>query len=155
MQADFSDPADPEYLDPLKRARLELTRRQIRREDLGLAIAERQLIGEDEHRESLSQIISSIVTFLDTLPDRMERSLSLPGVIVQQLRIAIDSERDSLHEALSNLERNKRGSQLIKVSSHHIAPKTIGGETNTAAKRKRGRPTNAERAARMQVSVHG
>jgi hypothetical protein len=152
MSPELFDPSHPEYLDPLKRARLELTQRHIRREDLGMAIAERQLIREDEHREALAQIVGSVVTFLDTLPDRLERTLSLPGVIVQQLRVAIDSERDSLHEFISEVERNRRGSRLVSVSKHHIAPKTADGETTTATKRKRGRPTNAERAARMQLA---
>jgi hypothetical protein len=139
-------------VDPLKRARIELTHRQIRREDLGMAIAERQLIREEEHRESLGQVIGAMVTFLDTLPDRLERTLSLPSPIVQALRQAVDGERDNLYEALMEMERNRRGQKTISVAIQNIAPKSASGQTVSQGKRKRGRPTNAERMARMSMS---
>lgn len=137
--------------DPLKLARIELTHRQIRREDLGMAIAERQLIREEEHRQALGQIIGSMVTFLDTLPDRLERTLSLPSLIVQGLREAVDLERDNLYEVLMEMERNRRGEKTVSVAIQNIAPKSADGKTVSMGKRKRGRPTNAERAARMAM----
>ena len=140
MDADF-------LVDPLKRAKHDLLQRQIRREDLGMAIAERQLIREEEHREKIAQVISSVVTFMDTLPDRLERTLSLPGPMVNLLRTAIDAERDNLHAVLMEAEAVGRGRKHVQVALQNLAAKPVDSNNSVKAPRKRKRLTNAERAA--------
>lgn len=138
-------------VDPLKRANYELTLRKVRREDLGMAISERQLITEDEHRAVLAKTISSVVTFLDTLPDRLERTGGISGHKVQELRGQMDALRDEIYESLVALEKEHK---QFRINTSQIAPVNAEGKTATQVKerRKRGRPTNAERAARMSLS---
>lgn len=127
--ADFDD------LDPLKQARRELVLRQIRNEDLKMAVAEGQLMRTSVHHEALSDIVSTVTTFLDTLPDLLERKLALESPIVVALRDSVDQARDNLHDKLIELVRKK-------------AAEDPDAPPQSTAPKKRGRPTNAERAMR-------
>lgn len=120
----------------LKAAREQLTLRQIRNEDLKLAVAEGKLIPIEVHRSSLNEIVTTTVTFLETLPDVVERQLALPGPIVDSLRKAVDGARDNLYEKLFLPAKT----ESVPASEPLVVPK------------KRGRPTNAEREARMRAS---
>lgn len=130
--AEFDD------LDPLKQARRELVLRQIKNEDLKMAVAEGQLMRTSVHHEALSEIVSAVTTFLDTLPDVLERKLALESQIVVALRDSVDQARDNLHDKLVELLQSK---PRAFVGSDKAVP-------TGDAPRKRGRPTNAERAVR-------
>lgn len=134
---------DEDYggLDPLKEARRELVLRQIRNEDLKMSVAEGKLMRTDLHREVLSQVISTIVTFLDTLPDVMERKLALNPATVIALRDMVDNARDGMHDKLAGLipESKQQLGHIQNTESQTAVPAA-------PAKRRPGRPTNAERA---------
>ena len=132
----FDDDNDHD-LDPLKLARRDLVLRQIRNEDLKMSIAERQLMRTSVHHEALSDVVSTMITFLDTLPDVLERKLALDSPIVVVLRDSVDAARDNLHDKLVELLRNTGA-----------APQQAEPAAKKVGTGKRGRPTNAERALR-------
>lgn len=134
--SNFDDDNDHD-LDPLKLARRDLVLRQIRNEDLKMSIAERQLMRTAVHHESLSDVVSTMITFLDTLPDVLERKLALDSPIVVALRDSVDAARDNLHDKLVELLRNTGA-----------APQQAEPAAKKVSTGKRGRPTNAERALR-------
>ena len=113
---------------PLDEAKLERLHRQIRNEDLKMAVAESKLIRADIHRKALSEFVNVVITFFDTLPDVLERKLALDPVVVDELRRTVDQARDSLHEKLIDMGEEDEGSPTVK----------------------RGRPNNAERAVRVK-----
>ncbi len=136
-------------VDPLKRARRELVLRQIRNEDLKMAVAEGQLMRTEIHHEALSEIVSSMITFLDTLPDVLERKLALESVVVIALRDAVDKARDNLHEKLVELLAQKEDASVERSGSAFALDKPL--PPPKAGKRRPGRPTNAEKAMRGEV----
>jgi hypothetical protein len=113
---------------PLEEAKLERLHRQIRNEDLKMAVAESKLIRADVHRKALSEFVNVVITFFDTLPDVLERKLALDPVVVDELRRTVDQARDSLHEKLVEIDYEDEASPTPK----------------------RGRPNNAERAVRAK-----
>lgn len=164
-------------LDPLKVARRDKLLREIRNEDLKLAVAEGQFMLVETHRQELSDIIGQVITSLDTLPDVLERKLALDGHIVDALRKSVDDMRDNLYIKLMELQ----GEDVVPAKApakstppaeppvpDWMAPPTkptvpdwmlpqatvvekIRAATPaTGSKPKlRGRPSNAERVARM------
>jgi hypothetical protein len=144
MARRFNDDDDGGALDPLKTARRELVLRQIRNEDLKMAVAEGQLMRTDVHREVMSEIISTMITFLDTLPDVMERKLALNSTVVVAMRDLVDNARDGLHEKLMAVVPPDSSKQ--EPGQLNSAPPLPAGAA--PAKRRPGRPTNAERAMR-------
>lgn len=138
------NPLDDGGLDPLKLARRELVLRQIRNEDLKIAVAEAQLMPVELHRLALSDLVSTTTTFLDTLPDVMERKFALEGVLVSGLRDLVDAARDNLHEKL----REKLGTSPAALMAE-LEPPPQRAPKPAYVPKKRGRPSNAERAARM------
>lgn len=144
-------------LDPLKLARREKVLREIRSEDLKLAVAEGKLMLVEQHRETLSEIITSIITGLDTLPDVMERKLALDGVIVDALRTEVDGFRDTLYDRLMELQSDEEPEEeptpvkTLEMPSWMV-PATVVDQFKASAKKERprrakltGRPTHAER----------
>ena len=116
----------------LKKVREQLYTRQVRNEDLKLAVAENKLMPVELHRSALNEIVTATVTFLETLPDVLERQLALPGPVVDSLRKSVDTARDSLYEKLITAST----AQAVIVAEQ---PK------------KRGRPSAADKAAREKV----
>jgi len=139
--SNFDDDNDHD-LDPLKLARRDLVLRQIRNEDLKMSVAERQLMRTSVHHEALSDVVSTMITFLDTLPDVLERKLALESPIVVALRDSVDAARDNLHDKLVELLRNTDGNR---------AEKDLDTPAAQQPAKKRGRPTNAERALRGTI----
>jgi hypothetical protein len=147
-------------LDPLKLARREKVLREIRSEDLKLAVAEGKLMMVEQHRETLSEIITAIITGLDTLPDVLERKLALDGVIVDALRVEVDGFRDTLYDRLMELQDEEEPevaptpAKPLEMPSWMFpaAPVGVVDQFKESAKKERprreklkGRPTNAER----------
>lgn len=161
MSNDEDNDLELSVLDPLKLARREKVLREIRNEDLKLAVAEGKLMLVEQHRETLSEIITTIITGLDTLPDVMERKLALDGVIVDALRREIDSFRDTLYERLIELEDEEEPeAEVVQAPAQPapfempdwMKPSTVVTQFKEAVKKERprrqklkGRPTNAER----------
>ncbi len=134
--------SDIDDLDPLKQARRDLVLRQIRNEDLKMAVAEGQLMRTVVHHEALSDVVSTITTFLDTLPDVLERKLALESPIVVALRDSVDAARDNLHDKLVELLRNTSRAEPESDLDAPVPQQPV---------KKRGRPTNAERALRGTI----
>jgi hypothetical protein len=146
-------------LDPLKLARREKVLREIRSEDLKLAVAEGKLMLVEQHRETLSEIIATVITNLDTLPDVLERKLALDGVIVDALRTEVDSFRDTLYGHLMELESDEEPEEeptptkALAMPSWMVppAPVNVVDQFKESAQKERprraklkGRPTHAE-----------
>lgn len=166
MSSDDDNEIEMSVLDPLKLARREKVLREIRNEDLKLAVAEGKLMMVEQHREALSDIINVIITGLDTLPDVMERKLALDGVIVDALRKEIDGFRDTLYDRLIELESEEEIEEESEEESEEeieeepeklempawMVGAGVVNQFKEAVKKERprrqklkGRPTNAER----------
>jgi hypothetical protein len=143
-------------LDPLKVARRDKLLREIRNEDLKLAVAEGQFMLVEAHRQELSDIVSTVITSLDTLPDVMERRLALEGHIVEGLRKCVDDMRDNLHLKLMELQADQVEPEKPKLPDWMCAPSPAVEQVKQAEPAKgskpklKGRPTNAERVARLK-----
>ena len=96
--AHFYGSASPEDMDGFRTPKDRLDYIRSERELVALKTQARELVPVEDHRASLSRMVKSIVTALDTLPDRLERECALdPKTIVAVQRIC-DNTREELYK---------------------------------------------------------
>ncbi|WP_217497399.1 DUF1441 family protein [Trinickia violacea] len=84
--------------DPFKQAQIENLRSRTRINDLELAKLEGELMAVSQHVEQIADLSKFFATFLDTLPDVLERSAGLTPEQVSELARKITSVRADLYK---------------------------------------------------------
>lgn len=64
------------------------------------------LIPVGEYRDDLSQVLKQVVSFFESLPDRMERRRSFSAAQLEELERAADDFRTQLHRELLEVDDN-------------------------------------------------
>ena len=85
---------DPEALPPAPRKAW--YEGEVKR--IALARENGELVSLDAYREEISTVVKSLVQFLETLPDELERNCSLPAEAVEEMERMIDKQREHFVE---------------------------------------------------------
>lgn len=92
---DESGPVDPRNLKPMERRAWY----QSERERMAVEAEARQLIPAIEVQSEMAELVRAFVQFLDTLPDQLERDVSMTPEQVDAMGRAITKQRMALYTA--------------------------------------------------------
>ncbi|NUX55934.1 DUF1441 family protein [Paraburkholderia youngii] len=122
--------------DPLKQAQIDNLRSRTRMNDLELAKLESELMPVAQHVEQMADLAKYFATFLDTLPDVLERSAGLTPEQVSELVRKVTSVRADLYKnALSIVLPDKQS--VVGPARGSGKPRNPASAKTGQSKRKR------------------